>query len=66
MIAVMRPNIVKVYNSVMGGVDLFDMFQLLYRLGHKSRRWYVRIFYWMLASSIINAWLQYSRDFDDV
>ena len=66
MIAVIRPNIVKVYNSVMGGVDLFDMFQSLYRLGHKSRRWYVRIFYWMLASSIINAWLQYSRDFDDV
>ena len=66
MIAVMRPNIVKVYNSAMGGVDLFDMFQSLYRMDHKTQRWYVRIFYWILASSITNTWLQYRRDFDDV
>ena len=48
----------------MGGVDLFDMFQALYRLDHKSRRWYMRIFYWILASSVVSAWLRYRKDFD--
>ena len=66
MITVSRPKIVKVYNSEMGGVDLFDMFQALYRLDHKIRRWYMRIFYWILASSVVNAWLRYRKDFDSM
>ena len=66
MITVSRPKIVKVYNSEMRGVDLFDMFQALYRLDHKIRRWYMRIFYWILASSVVNAWLRYRKDFDSM
>ena len=66
MITVSRPKIVKVYNSEMRGVDLFDMFQALYRLDHKMRRWYMRIFYWILASSVVNAWLRYRKDFDSM
>lgn len=64
MIDVPRPNIVAVYNAAMGGVDLFDMFQSLYRMDHKSRRWYMRIFYWILSSSVINGWIKYRKDFD--
>ena len=66
MITVSRPKIVKVYNSAIGGVNLFNMFQALYRLDHKSHRWYMRIFYWILASSVINAWLRYHKDFDSM
>ena len=66
MITVSRPKIVKVYNFAMRGVDLFDMFQALYRLYHKSGRWYMRIFYWVLASSVVNARLQYRKDFDSM
>ena len=47
----------------MDGVDLFDMFQSLYRMDHKSKRWYIRIFYWILASSVINVWLSYRKDY---
>ena len=54
MISVPRPRIVKKYNASMGGTDLFEMFQSLYRRDHKSKRWYIRIFYWILASSVIN------------
>ena len=32
-------------------------------MDHKSKRWYIRIFYWMLASSVINAWLMYRKDY---
>ena len=66
MITVSRPKIVKVYNSVVGGVDLFNTFQALYRLDHKSHRWYMRIFYRILASSVVNAWLRYQTDFDSL
>ena len=47
----------------MGVVDLFDMFQSLYQMDHKSKRWYIRIFYWILASSVINAWPRYRKDY---
>ena len=63
MISVPRPHIVKKYNVSMGGIDLFDMFQSLYRMDHKSKRWYIRIFYWILASSAINAWLSYENNY---
>ena len=66
MITVSRPKIVKVFNSEMGGVDLFDMFEALYKLDHKIRRWYMRIFYCILVSSVVNAWLQYPKDFDSM
>ena len=63
MVSVPRPHIVKKYNASMGGMDLFDMFQSLYRMDHKSKRWYIRIFYWILASSVINVWLMYRKDY---
>ena len=66
MITVSRPKIVKLYNSAMGGVDLFDMFQAFYRLDNKSHRWYMQIFYWILASSVVTAWLRYHKDFDSM
>ena len=52
VINVPRPHIVKKYNASIGGE-----FQSLYRMNHKSKRWYVRIFYWILASSVKNAWV---------
>ena len=59
MISVPRLHIAKKYNASMDGADLFDMFQSLYRMDHKSKRWYIRIFYCVSASSVINAWLRY-------
>ena len=45
----------------MGGVDLFDMFRSLYHMDHKSQRWYIRIFFWILSASIINGWVLYKK-----
>lgn len=56
------PAIVKSYNEHMGGVDKFDMFAALYRIDHKSRKWYRRIFYWTLSLAAINGWLLYRRE----
>jgi hypothetical protein len=60
-VRITQPCIVKEYNLHMGGVDKFDMLTSLYRLEHKSRRWYMRIFYWALQVAAVNGWLMYRR-----
>ena len=55
-VEVPRPQIVVIYNAGMGDVDLFDMFQALYRLHHKCQKGYMRFFFWILGTSVINAW----------
>ncbi|KAK0046219.1 DNA polymerase subunit gamma-2 mitochondrial [Biomphalaria pfeifferi] len=55
------PAAVTEYNANMGGVDLFDMLAGLYRVDHKSRKWYRRIFYWALNVACVNSWILYRR-----
>jgi len=50
------PAIVREYNHHMGSVDLFDMLMSLYKVDHKSRQWYRRIFYWLFNVAIVNGW----------
>ncbi|KAH9365727.1 hypothetical protein HPB48_009612 [Haemaphysalis longicornis] len=60
-IDVSRPFAVKEYHTFMGGVDLADMLIELYRTDHKSKKWYMRIFFWFIDVSIVNGWLLYKR-----
>lgn len=55
------PNVVKVYNEHMGGVDLQDSLLGLYRCSIRSKKWYHRIFYHMLDVAVVNSWLLYRR-----
>ncbi|KRZ88064.1 hypothetical protein T08_3541 [Trichinella sp. T8] len=61
LVDVSCPAIVKEYNKYMGGVDLARMLRALYRIDHRSRKWYRRIF-WTLHVAVVNGWLQYKRD----
>ena len=58
------PAIIKEYNEHMGGVDLFDMLMALYKVDHKSPKWYRRVFLWGLNLAVINSWLLYRRHAD--
>jgi hypothetical protein len=51
------PDVVKVYNKHMGGVDLMDSHIGRFRIQMKSKKWYFRLFYHILDLAIINAWL---------
>ena len=62
MVNVECPNVVSEYNKNMGGVDLSDMLMALYRLEHKSSKFYMKIFMWGLNTAITNAWLLYRRN----
>ena len=56
-VAIRCPDIVKRYNEFMGGTDLYDMFMSLYKIGHKSKKWYRRIFFWVLSSCVVQSCL---------
>ena len=58
-ITVPCPEIIKVYNKFMGGVDLHDSLTALYRFPIKSKRWYMYIFFYTTNMMVVNAWLRY-------
>lgn len=45
------------YNKYMGGVDHFDQLLSSYSISWKSRRWWLRIFYYCLDSCIVNSYI---------
>lgn len=55
------PKIVREYNTFMGGVDLMDMFLALYRIDRRSKRWYMRIIFYLLGLAVSNSWLLHKR-----
>ena len=46
----------------MGGIDKSDMLVHLYRTPMKSKRWYLRLFGYIIDLCVVNAWLLYKRD----
>ena len=61
------PNIIKTYNEFMGQVDTIGHLMSLYRIKQDFRsRFYLRIFFHYCDLIVINSWLQYRRDANDV
>ena len=58
------PQIIKTYNSTMGGVDLADCMIALYRISIKSKKYYHRLVFHMIDMALLNSWLLYRRDCD--
>ncbi len=58
-IDVSRPHAIAMYNAHMGGIDLNDMLQSMYQNQRKSRKWYMRILYYLTWIAITNSWLIY-------
>lgn len=61
-ILVPQPNIVKCYNSGMGGVDLLDEMINTYRISIITKKWYWCIFTWILDLISVNAWFLFRRN----
>ena len=51
------PHAIAEYNKFMGAVDLCDMLLELYRIDFKSKKWYIRIFFYVLDLATVNSWL---------
>ncbi|XP_039292535.1 piggyBac transposable element-derived protein 3-like [Nilaparvata lugens] len=60
-ISVPCPNVISIYNSHMGGVDLLDSLIGRYKIIMRSKKWYMRLFYHLLDLCVINSWLLYKQ-----
>ncbi|KAK3892433.1 hypothetical protein Pcinc_003666 [Petrolisthes cinctipes] len=56
------PSVIKEYNGKMGGIDKSDMLTHLYKSPMRARRWYMKLFGYVLDLCICNAWPLYKRD----
>lgn len=53
------PEVVKVYNESMGGVDKFDQLRERYAIGRRSVKWWHRIFYYLVDLAIVNSFVMW-------
>ena len=60
-IKVQMPHAIAEYIKFMRGVNLCDVFLELYRIDFKSKKWYMRIFFYVLDFATLNGWLLYRR-----
>ncbi|KAI1706058.1 transposase IS4 domain-containing protein [Ditylenchus destructor] len=56
---VSQPNLVRQYNTFMGGVDQMDQNVSQYRTGIRSKKWWFCVFSFCLDTSVQNAWQIY-------
>lgn len=61
LIEVTRPQCIKVYNKHMGGVDMMDSMISRYRIGIRTKKWYMKCFYHLLDMTLVNSWLIYKK-----
>ncbi|KAB0800404.1 hypothetical protein PPYR_06144 [Photinus pyralis] len=53
------PKSIDDYNRNMGGVDLFDQLHSCYSIAWKSRKWWMKLFYYMIDACIVNSYVLY-------
>ena len=51
------PTTVKLYNQFMGGVDMADARRKSYSCSRRSRRWWLRLFYFLVDLSVTNSYI---------
>lgn len=57
-----RPDVIKMYNKNMGGVDLADRQLAVCSSRCRTKKWTVRFFSHMLDLSVDNVWIQYKKE----
>ena len=61
-ISVDQPELIKVYNKNMGGVDRCDQNISAYRISMKSKKWWWALFAWIPDMVVQNCWLLYRQN----
>ena len=56
---VQKPTMIMEYNAYMGGVDKADQLVTYYGFSHHSKKWWKRIFFHLLDTTLVNAYLLY-------
>lgn len=61
-----RPEIIKLYNKSMLGVDKHDQLVSYYRVYMKSRKWTLRMITHAFDMAVANSWLEYKQDAENM
>lgn len=56
------PKAISDYNMYMGGVDRFDQLMQTYSIGWRSKRWWLKIFYYYIDAAIVNSYIMYKHN----
>lgn len=56
-----KPTIILDYNRNMGGVDVADQYATSYCFLRKSLKWWRKLFFWGLETSIVNSYIIYNN-----
>jgi len=61
-----QPQLIKLYNRYMGGVDRCDQNVSTYRISVRSKKWWWALFAWILDMVLQNCWLLYRYQYCSV
>lgn len=61
-IEISRPEIVRNYNTYMGGVDLLNQMISYYRIYIRSKKWTLRVITHFIDFALVNSWIEYKID----
>ena len=56
------PSVIEKYNGRMGGIDKSDMLIHLYKTPFRAKRYYMRLFAYLIDLIVCNSWILYKRD----
>ena len=56
-----KPHAVKEYNRHMGGVDKSDQLMSYYSFGHRTVKWWCRVFFHLLDMAVVNSYILYNE-----
>jgi hypothetical protein len=55
------PPVVKIYSKYMGGVDRSDRMVRTYSVSRQSKKWWYRLFYYLLDTALANSYILYTQ-----
>lgn len=59
-----KPTVICKYNKSMGGVDLADQYIAAYSFSRKTVKWWRKVFFWLVETSIVNSFILFKLNTD--
>ena len=57
-----QPIAIVEYNHYMGGVDRGDQLLSYYGFAHRTRKWWRRVFFFLLDTAVVNSYILYTEE----